>query len=92
MTYDSYFETNDRDNDARRAEEDPIIEITKNDIRTDHHDFDVIVLARGFDAMTEALPPIEIRDRGGKRLARVCEQTPAGVSGSRCPGSRTSTM
>lgn len=66
-----YFETFNRDNvtlvDLRR---DPITEITPTGIRTEQNsfDFDVIVFATGFDAMTGALNRIDIRGRDGRLL------------------------
>jgi cyclohexanone monooxygenase len=67
-----YFETYNRDNvalvDLRR---DPILEITPEGVRTRSglHRLDSLVFATGFDAMTGALLAIDIRGRGGRRLA-----------------------
>ncbi len=64
----NYFETFNRDNvtliDARRA---PIERITSTGIRTAEasYDFDAIVFATGFDAMTGALREIDIRSDSG---------------------------
>ncbi len=66
-----YFESFNRDNvklvDARRA---PIQEITETGIRTTEaeYEFDAIVFATGFDAMTGALNEITITGRDGRRL------------------------
>ena len=66
-----YFDTFNRDNvtlvDLRR---DPIRRITAGGIETEQRsfDFDVIVFATGFDAMTGALNRIDITGRGGQRL------------------------
>jgi len=66
-----YFETFNRDNvtlvDLRKA---PITEITPHGIRTSDrtYDFDAIVFATGFDAMTGALTSVDIRGVGGESL------------------------
>jgi cation diffusion facilitator CzcD-associated flavoprotein CzcO len=68
----SYYETFNRDNvtlvDVRRA---PIVEVLPHGLRTEDRGFEVdaIVFATGFDAMTGALNSIDIRGRGGQRLA-----------------------
>ena len=67
-----YFASFNRENvslvDIRKA---PIVEITPSGIRTEeaHHDLDVIVFATGFDAMTGSLLRMDIRGKGGLRLA-----------------------
>ncbi|MGD9892424.1 MAG: flavin-containing monooxygenase [Dehalococcoidia bacterium] len=67
-----YFVTFNRPNvslvDLRQE---PIIEVTAKGIRTAtaEREFDVIVYATGFDAMTGALLRIDIRGRDGQRLA-----------------------
>jgi cyclohexanone monooxygenase len=66
-----YYETFNRDNvtlvDARRA---PIQEITAVGLRTNaaEYEFDAIVFATGFDAMTGALAEIDVRVQGGPVL------------------------
>jgi cyclohexanone monooxygenase len=66
-----YFETYNRDNvtlvDLTKT---PIETITETGIRTTDQarDFDVIVYAIGFDAMTGALNAIDIKGRGGRTL------------------------
>ncbi len=66
-----YYETFNRDNvtlvDARRA---PIQEITPSGLRTSaaEYEFDAIVFATGFDAMTGALAEIDIRTSDGANL------------------------
>jgi len=66
-----YYETYNRDNvslvNLRRT---PIEAITENGIETSDgaHEFDAIVYATGFDAMTGPLLRVDIRGRGGKRL------------------------
>ena len=66
-----YYETYNRDNvrlvDLHRT---PITEITSSGVRTmdGDDDYDVIVYATGFDAMTGALDRIDIRGVGGMTL------------------------
>ncbi|MBT3534281.1 MAG: NAD(P)/FAD-dependent oxidoreductase [Rhodospirillaceae bacterium] len=66
-----YYETYNRDNvtlvDARSA---PIEAITADGIRTTEaeYEFDAIVFATGFDAMTGALLDIDLRGSNGTRL------------------------
>ena len=67
----NYYETYNRPNvtlkDARSS---PILEITANGLRTKDtaYDFDAIVFATGFDAMTGALNEIDIRTSDGAVL------------------------
>jgi cyclohexanone monooxygenase len=67
----NYYETYNRDNvtlvDARRA---PIEEITAKGLRTKEaeYEFDAIVFATGFDAMTGALAEIDVRRSSGETL------------------------
>jgi cyclohexanone monooxygenase len=67
-----YYDTFNRDNvslvDVR---EDPIETITASGLRTQNNDFefDALVLATGFDAMTGALLHMDIRGEGGQKLA-----------------------
>lgn len=66
-----YYETFNRDNVALvDIGSSPIIEATERGLRTVEHefDFDVIVFATGFDAMTGALLAIDIRGAGGLSL------------------------
>jgi cation diffusion facilitator CzcD-associated flavoprotein CzcO len=69
----NYYETFNKDNvllaDAREA---PIEEITPKGIRAGgkEHEFDIIVVATGFDAMTGPLTRLKIEGRGGKLLSR----------------------
>jgi cyclohexanone monooxygenase len=67
-----YFETFNRDNvslvDVRS---DPIQALTPTGLRLEsgaEHEFDAIVFATGFDAMTGALLAVDIRGRNGLRL------------------------
>ncbi|CAI8191426.1 MAG: Phenylacetone monooxygenase [Alphaproteobacteria bacterium] len=67
----NYYETYNRENvslvNLRRT---PIETITENGIETSDgaREFDAIVYATGFDAMTGPLLRVDIRGRGGKRL------------------------
>ena len=66
-----YYEVYNRDNvtlvDVKNA---PIEELTRKGLRTNgmEYEFDAIVFATGFDAMTGALLSIDIRGRGGRAL------------------------
>ena len=68
----NYYETYNRPNvvlvDLRT---DPIVAITEGGVRTEHAEtpLDDLVLATGFDAITGALLSIDVRGRGGTRLA-----------------------
>ena len=76
----NYYETYNRDNvtlvDARSA---PIQEITATGVKTAdaEYEFDAIVFATGFDAMTGALKEIDIRAGNGPTLAEKWEGGPA---------------
>ena len=67
-----YFETYNRDNvhlvNLRRT---PLVAVTERGIRTSEreYEFDAIVYATGFDAMTGALTRVDIRGRDGASLA-----------------------
>ena len=68
---DRYFETFNQDNvEIVDLREEPIERITERGVRTSagEYEFDVIVYATGFDAMTGALNRIDIRGRGGEAL------------------------
>ena len=79
-----YFETFNRPNvtlvDVSSA---PIEKITRTGLRTGGRDyeFDAIVFATGFDAMTGALTRIDIRGRGGRRLRAKWEDGPRAYLG-----------
>jgi cation diffusion facilitator CzcD-associated flavoprotein CzcO len=74
-----YFESYNRSNvrlvDTRT---DPIQRITPHGVRTSEHshEFDVIVYATGFDAMTGALTRMDIRGSGGVPLDHAWEAGP----------------
>jgi len=67
-----YYEIYNRDNvtlvDARKA---PVVEITPKGVRTTEREYEVdaIAFATGFDAMTGALREIDVRVKGGEKLA-----------------------
>lgn len=56
----------------------PLVEITPTGIRTSEAEyaFDAVVFATGFDAMTGALMAVDIRGRGGARLAERWAEGP----------------
>lgn len=74
-----YYETFNRDNvtlvDLRKA---PLEEITEAGLRTSagEHEFDVLILATGFDAMTGPLLAMDIRGREGVALADKWQDGP----------------
>jgi cyclohexanone monooxygenase len=84
-----YFETYNRDNvdlvDIRSA---PIEEITPRGLRTTNaeYEFDSIVFATGFDAMTGALLNIDIRGRDGVTLKEKWEGGPRTYLGLQVAG------
>ncbi len=68
----NYFQTFNRPNvKLISVRQTPITAIDATGIQTTdaHYDVDVLVLATGFDAMTGALNKIDIRGRGGEKLA-----------------------
>ncbi|MEZ5412185.1 MAG: NAD(P)/FAD-dependent oxidoreductase [Acidimicrobiales bacterium] len=76
-----YFETYNRPNVSLvdiSAKGTPITEVTPTGIRCgdDHYDLDVLIFATGFDAMTGSLLRVDIRGRGGRRLADAWEAGP----------------
>src|ERR1700746_3565100 len=67
----NYFEAYNRDNvHLVDLQETPIERITEKGLKTTEreYDFDIIVYATGFDAITGAYDRIEIRGIGGERL------------------------
>ena len=69
----NYFETFNKPNVLLvDVNETPIEEITPKGIRTSdkEYEFDIIVFATGFDAMTGSLKKINIRGRGGQLLSQ----------------------
>lgn len=68
----NYFETFNLPNvKLVDVKDNPIVEFTQEGLKTtvQDHEFDCIVFATGFDAMTGALLRIDIQGRDGKRLA-----------------------
>ena len=88
---EGYYETYNRDNVTLvPLAKNPIVEYTRTGLRTaeGEMDFDVIVLATGFDAFTGALSRIDIRGVGGQTLKdkwRDGPQTYMGVQVSGFP-------
>lgn len=84
-----YYETFNRDNvrlvNLRR---DPIVEITEQGIctETELHEFDVIVFATGFDAVTGPLTRLGIRGRGGLPLEEAWREEPQTYMGIQVAG------
>ena len=74
-----YYATFNRDNvtlvDVKNA---PIVELTATGLRTHEaaYDFDIIVFATGYDAMTGALNAIDIRGRNGESLKEAWSAGP----------------
>ena len=79
-----YYETYNRPNvslvDLR---EEPIERFTPQGLETSasHYEFDTLVLATGFDAMTGALTAIDIRGAGGQSLKETWRDGPAAYLG-----------
>lgn len=64
----NYYETYNRDNvQLVNLQRTPLVEITEGGVRTSdqEHEFDAIVFATGFDAMTGSLTNVDIRGRDG---------------------------
>ena len=84
-----YFETFNQDHvDLVDLRATPIETFTRHGIRTSDRDyeFDVVVFATGFDAMTGALLKIDIRGRGGKTLADAWSAGPRNYLGLQIAG------
>ena len=84
-----YYETFNRDNvtlvDVRAT---PIQTITPNGLRTttDDFEFDVLILATGFDALTGPLLAMNVAGRDGVRLTDVWSNGPRTYLGLAVPG------
>jgi cation diffusion facilitator CzcD-associated flavoprotein CzcO len=80
-----YFETFNRPNvhlvDINQRE--PLVEITETGIRTtkQHYEFDIIVLATGFQAYTGAQEALPIRGRNGLLLRNKWEEVSSSIMG-----------
>jgi cation diffusion facilitator CzcD-associated flavoprotein CzcO len=80
----NYYETFNRDNVTLvNLTETPIVEITDRGIKTTdvEHQFDAIVFAVGFDALTGPLLAIDIRGRGGASLKSKWSEGPMSYLG-----------
>jgi cation diffusion facilitator CzcD-associated flavoprotein CzcO len=76
----NYFEAYNRDNvHLVDISETPIVRITETGLRTVERDyeFDIIIYATGFDAITGAYDLIDIRGIGGERLAGKWQHAPS---------------
>ncbi len=76
----NYFEAYNRDNvHLVDLTETPLVRVTENGLRTTarDYDFDIIVYATGFDAITGAYDLIDIRGVGGERLADKWKHAPS---------------
>jgi cation diffusion facilitator CzcD-associated flavoprotein CzcO len=74
-----YYETYNRDNVSLvDVTENPIERITPDGVQTadGHHDFDMIIYATGFDAMTGTLLQMDIEGRDGLTLEEKWEDGP----------------
>lgn len=80
-----FHETFNRDNVklVDIGEHEPIVEITQDGIRTteNHYEFDIIVLATGFQAYTGAQEALAIRGRDGVLLRDKWEDVSASIMG-----------
>jgi len=79
-----YFEVYNRDNvELISVVEDPIVELTETGIKTQTgaKDFDAIVFATGYDAITGALNAIDIRGRDGTALKEMWANGPEAYIG-----------
>ncbi len=79
-----YYETFNRKNvQLVDVAKDPIKRVTANGLQTDagSFDFDILVLATGFDAMTGALLNMDIRGKEGMTLAQAWQAGPRSYLG-----------
>jgi cyclohexanone monooxygenase len=84
-----YYETFNRDNvELVDLKASPIEAITANGLRTTdaEYEFDAIVFATGFDAMTGALLSIDIRGRAGRSLRDAWSEGPRTYLGLQVAG------
>ncbi|MCP1967761.1 flavin-containing monooxygenase [Bradyrhizobium elkanii] len=75
-----YFEAYNRDNvQLVDLSETPLVRVTEKGLRSTarDYDFDIIVYATGFDAITGAYDLIDIRGIGGERLADKWKHAPS---------------
>src|SRR3954468_24952357 len=76
----NYFEAYNRDNvHLVDIAETPLVRVTENGLRTTERDyeFDIIVYATGFDAITGAYDKIDIHGTGGESLAERWKHAPS---------------
>ena len=76
----NYFEAYNRPNvHLVDISETPIVRVTETGMRTTERDyeFDIIVYATGFDAITGAFDRIDIQGVGGEKLARQVAHAPS---------------
>ncbi len=74
-----YYEAFNRDNVSLvDVSKDPIREITPKGVRTEteEHEFDIIIFALGFDAVTGALTNMDVRGKGGETVKNKWEAGP----------------
>ena len=80
-----YYETFNRDNvHLVDVKSNPIAAITETGLRLEdgsEYEFDAIVYATGFDAMTGPVRKIDVRGRGGERLAEKWAEGPRSYLG-----------
>ncbi len=84
-----YFDTYNRDNvELITLKEDPIEAITETGVRTEsgERDFDIIVFATGFDAMTGSFFKMDIRGRNGAALTDAWSAGPRTYLGVQSAG------
>ena len=85
-----YYETYNKQHvHLVNARKNPIAGLTKKGIRLEdgsEYEFDVIVFATGFDAMTGALKEIDIRTTDGRSLTHDWEAGPYTMLGIMCAG------
>ena len=76
----NYFEAYNRDNvHLVDLSETPLVRVTESGLRTSERDyeFDIIVYATGFDAITGAFDQIDISGLSGEKLAEKWKQAPS---------------
>jgi len=85
----NYFEVYNQDNVLLVDLNDtPIKEITPNGVKCSdkEYEFDIIIYATGFDAVTGAFNRIDIRGKGGEKLTDAWDDGPRTYLGMQTPG------
>jgi cyclohexanone monooxygenase len=85
----SYYEAYNRDNVSLvDVSDNPITEILPNGLRTgpDEYEFDIIIFATGFDAVTGPAQGVDIRGRGGALLSDAWQTVPRSYLGMAVDG------